>query len=140
MQEKNSNILIKIFWQFAIVLGIGMSAYSDPADQFHSDQRIATVQNQEFDVEASQFLAEDHNHIPFHNSPAEESSSNEENLEEENEETNDSEYDGILSHYQVGNLSNPFNNIVAFVNNSINYGSYNIPLYVLFHCWKSFIS
>jgi hypothetical protein len=117
-----------------------MSAYSQPTDQHSSDQSIVVFQNEELDLGTFQFLADDNSHIPFRNSPAEESSSNEENFEEENEETNDSEYDGGLSHYQVISLLSPFTDTVAFVDNSINYGKYNIPLYILFHCWKSFIS
>jgi hypothetical protein len=141
MQKKYSNILVKFLLQFAVVLGIGMSAYSQAFDQYSSDQSLVAFENEGLDLGTFQFLAEDDSHIPSHNSPAEKPSSNEENgEEEENEENSDSDNDGELSHYQVANLLDRFTETVAFVDNSISYGSYNIPLYVLFHCWKNFIS
>jgi hypothetical protein len=141
MQEKFSNILVKFLWQFVIVLGIGMSAYSQATDQYSSDHSIVAFQNEGLDLSTFQFLADDDSHIPSHNSPAEEPSSNEENgEEEENEENSDSDNDGELSHYQVESLLDPFTNSEASVEISINHGSYKIPLYILFHCWKSFIS
>lgn len=140
MQEKKSNILIKIFWQFVIVFGIGMSAYGQDTDQYNSDQSTLAFQNENLDLGTFQFQADNKNHFPFHNSPAEESSSNEENGEEENEETNDSEIDGELSHYQLDSSLNPYTDTQAFIDLSKVHEGYNIPLYILFHCWKNFIS
>ncbi|WKK74276.2 hypothetical protein QYS49_21220 [Marivirga salinae] len=140
MQKRNSTIFIKFIWQFAIVMGLALSVYSQPTYASKIDHRIIAFQNENSDLEIHQFLAEENSHIPFHNSPAEESSSNEENGEEENEETNDSDNDGELSHYQVESLLNPLANSKASADIAISSSSYNIPLYILFHCWKSFIS
>ena len=140
MPEKSTNILVKFLLQFAIVIGVGMSAFGQPSDQIRSGNGIFSIENSEVELTTLRFLAVDKSQSPLQNSPAEEPSSQEENGEEENEENKDTEYDGELSHYQIGSLLDPFISTVSFIDNSICYGNYNVPLYILFHCWKSFIS
>lgn len=140
MRKSNSTILTKFIWQLALVMGIGISAYSQTACAASSVYDQTTFQSENKELGSLHFLVNEKSHTPFPNLPAEESSSNEENSEEENEETKDSELDGELSHYQVDSSLNPYTDPQAFINNSKNHESYNIPLYILFHCWRSFIS
>ncbi len=141
MQQKYSNMLFKFVWQFIIVLGLSMSANSDVLGQYEeTEQSHFALQDENSDSSSFQLIAADNRHAPVPNSPAEESSSSEENGEEEKEETNDSDYDGELSHYQLEGLLDPFANYIASSGTSNSCGSYKIPLYILFHCWKNYLS
>ncbi len=141
MQQKYSRIVFNFVWQFAIVLGLSMSANSHAVGQYNNiDQRIFVFQNQNSDLVSFEFNVEDNGHTPIPDSPAEESSSNEENSEEENVETSDSEFDGELSHYQLDGFLNPLIGFQETNESSLNFGNYKIPLYILFHCWKNFLS
>lgn len=121
------------------VLLLNSTAYSSPSNSSKS-QSIAAGFSLEINEDTlSTEIDNDESDIP--NSPQKNSpfSDNGEN-EEENREK-DSDEDDINSHdFNQSPRVDLFCLSTNFISTPIFYGLKGIPLYLLFHCWKSFLS
>ncbi|MFC2188836.1 hypothetical protein ACFCT7_16085 [Fulvivirgaceae bacterium LMO-SS25] len=122
------------------ILLLNFPAYSSASD-FPQSQSIVSGFSLEINGDNISSIEIDNDKSNIPNSPQKDSpfSDNGENEEENREKDNDE--DDISSHDFNQNLRvDLFRLSTNFISTPIFYGLKSIPLYLLFHCWKNFLS
>lgn len=140
MQSKQKRLLVVPFLvtlQCLLLLGTPTFASSEKAD--NGEYLSVDFDSQRSDkVISGKIDQEDHNQLP--SLPGDDLPSGETEGDEKNKEKDSNEDDGLNHRYLLKNSLALSNKTSTNCSASTKIGGVRIPLFVLFHCWKSFLA